>query len=70
MVFEATFQYKDSLRIWRDLKDREAAVRSVEIMRRLQDKELIKEFAEWILKFKPELGLTVFQIDNDGPDTI
>ena len=68
LVNENIDNYTEALRIWSqlrttDINQNEGCERTVSILKRKKDIDLIKKYGKWVLEANPKIGLTLFTVD-------
>lgn len=75
LVNEYNNCFSEALDIWRELKSMdsistEGCERTVSILKRKKDLDLIRKYGKWVLETSPKIGLTLFTHDpkSSNPD--
>lgn len=68
LVNEYIDNFSEALDIWRELRQMESVStegceRTVSILKRKKDLDLIKKYGKWVLETSPKIGLTLFTHD-------
>lgn len=68
LVNEYIDNYSEALKIWsqlrtKDINQTEGCERTVSILKRKKDIDLIKKYGKWVLETNPKIGLSLFTID-------
>lgn len=68
LVNEYIDNYQEALRIWNSLRGKavnitEGCERTVSILKKKKDIEMIKKYGRWVLEENPTIGLTLFTTD-------
>ena len=60
LIFENLGKLERALDYWKILKSDEGCQKTVSILKKITNKQLIFDFLEWVLQKNPKVGLSLF----------